>query len=88
MALLTYQGTRPWAKAIKAAVDAGAPEGDAKGKPSPIEWLDGWNIKPDVQLKMPKAYSVPKTGTVEYTYFVIPSLFTKGYTGGFQSALG
>src|SRR6266568_1007116 len=75
MPLLTYDGTRPWAKAIKAAVlskkmppwfadskyghfmndrslsqaeidklaawsDAGAPEGDAKDKPAPIEWVD------------------------------------------------
>src|SRR5262249_5595622 len=26
-------------------VDAGAPEGDAKDKPVPIEWREGWNIK-------------------------------------------
>jgi len=112
MPLLTYEGTRPWAKAIKSAVvgkkmppwfadpryghfandrrlsdadiakisawvDAGAPEGDATDKPAPKQWLDGWNIKPDVVFTMPKAYSVPKTGTVEYTYFVIPSGFTK-----------
>jgi len=112
MALLTYEGTRPWAKAMKTAVasrkmppwfadpkyghfandrrlsdadvakvvawvDAGAPEGDAKDKPAPLQWLDGWNIKPDVTFNMPKAYTVPKTGTVEYTYFIIPSGFTK-----------
>src|SRR6185369_7056918 len=82
MPLLTYEGTRPWAKAIKAAVlarkmppwfadpkyghfmndrrlsdrdlhkivawvDAGAPEGDAKDKPPPVAWADGWNIQPD-----------------------------------------
>src|SRR5258705_12026611 len=79
MPLLTYEGTRPWAKAIKAAVlskkmppwfadpkyghfmndrslsqaeidklaawsDAGAPEGNGKDKPPPIQWVDGWNI--------------------------------------------
>jgi mono/diheme cytochrome c family protein len=112
MPLLTYEGTRPWAKAIKSAVatrkmppwfadprfghfandrrladadiakivawvDAGAPEGDAKDKPAPKAWMDGWNIKPDAVFTMPKAYTVPKSGTVEYTYFVIPSGFTK-----------
>ncbi len=112
MPLLTYEGTRPWAKAIKAAVaarkmppwfadpkfghfandrrlgdddiakivawvDAGAPEGDAKDKPAPVAWMDGWNIKPDAVFAMPKAYTVPKTGTIEYTYFVIPSGFTQ-----------
>ena len=113
MPLLTYEGTRPWAKAIKTAVltkkmppwfadpkyghfandrrlpdadiaklvawvDANAPEGDAKDKPAPVDWgKDGWNIKPDLVFEMPKAYTVPKTGTVEYTYFVIPGGFTK-----------
>ena len=111
MALLTYQGTRPWAKSIKEAVltkkmppwfadprfghfandrrlteadvqtlaawvDAGAPEGDPKDMPPPIEWRDGWNIKPDVVIEMPKAYNVPARGTIEYTYFVVPSGFT------------
>src|SRR5580658_536143 len=112
MALLTYQGTRPWAKSIKAAVltkkmppwfadprfghfandrrltkddvqtlaawvDAGAPEGVPKDMPPPIEWRDGWNIKPDVVIEMPKPYNVPARGTIEYTYFVVPSGFTK-----------
>src|SRR6266851_9472790 len=83
MPLLTYEGTRPWAKSIKTAVvsrkmppwfadpryghfandhrlkdsdiekivawaDSGAPEGNAKDKPAPRQWTDGWIIKPDV----------------------------------------
>ena len=110
MPLLTYEGTRPWAKSIKNAVathkmppwfadskyghfandrrlsdadvnkivawvDAGAPEGDAKDKPAPVKWTEGWNIKPDVVIEMPKAYTVPASGVVEYTYFVIPAPF-------------
>jgi hypothetical protein len=110
MPLLTYEGTRPWAKSIKNAVvthkmppwfadpkyghfandrrlsdadvekiaawvDAGAPEGDAKNKPAPRTWTEGWNIKPDVIVEMPKAYTVPAKGTIEYTYFVVPSHF-------------
>jgi hypothetical protein len=109
---LTYDSTRPWAKAIKTAVttrkmppwfadpkyghfandrslsptdvaalsawvDAGAPEGDAKDKPAPVQWTDGWNIRPDVVIQMLKPYAVPEKGTVLYTYFVVPSGFTK-----------
>ena len=62
---------------IVAWVDAGAPEGDAKDKPAAVQWPDGWTVKPDVVFEMPKAYTVPKSGTVEYTYFVVPSGFTK-----------
>jgi hypothetical protein len=109
---LTYDSTRPWAKAIKTAVvtrvmppwfadpkyghfandrrlsdadvstlsawaDAGAPEGDPKDKPVPVKWHEGWNIQPDVVFEIPKPYTVPATGTIEYTYFVVPSGFTK-----------
>lgn len=56
-------------------VDAGAPEGDAKDKPAPVQWTEGWNVKPDVVIEMPKAYTVPATGVIEYTYFVIPAPF-------------
>src|ERR1700681_184995 len=30
-------------RTLAAWVDAGAPEGDPKDKPAPIEWRDGWN---------------------------------------------
>src|SRR5580700_7241111 len=91
---LTYDSTRPWAKAIKSAVltkkmppwfadphfgkfandrslseadihtlvawvDAGAPEGDSKDAPRPLEWVEGWRIgQPDVVLSMPIEYQV------------------------------
>ena len=113
MALLTYEGTRPWAKAMKAAVlarkmppwfadpkyghfandrslseaeiatiskwaDSGAVEGDAKDKPAPVEWVDGWNIpKPDIVVEMPNEIRVPAKGTIEYTYIIVPTGFTK-----------
>jgi len=64
-------------KMIAAWVDAGAPEGNPKDKPAPITWTDGWNIKPDVVLGMQKPYNVPAKGTVLYTYFVVPTGFTK-----------
>ena len=112
MPLLTYEGTRPWAKAMKVAVlgrkmppwfadprfghfmddrrlsdadirtltawaDAGAPEGDAKDKPAPRQFSDGWNIRPDVVFQMPKPYKVPAKGTIEYTYIVVSAPFPK-----------
>jgi len=113
MALLTYEGTRPWAKAMKAAVlarkmppwfadpqyghfandrslseaeiaaigkwaDSGAAEGDAKDKPAPVQWVDGWNIpKPDLIVEMPNEIQVPAKGTIEYTYIIVPTGFTK-----------
>jgi mono/diheme cytochrome c family protein len=53
-------------KTISAWADAGAPEGDEKDKPAPITFQDGWNIKPDRIIEMPKDFNVPATGTVNY----------------------
>ena len=85
MSFLTYKDTRPWAKAMKAAVvsrqmppwfadpkyghfandrtlndatiktlvawaDGGAAEGDAKDAPAPVQWVDGWSVKPDMRI--------------------------------------
>jgi mono/diheme cytochrome c family protein len=112
MPLLDYDGVRPWAKAIKAAVltkkmppwyadpkfghfrndrrlsdadihkiaawvDAGAPEGDAKDKPEPIAWTEGWNIRPDEIFQMPDPYVIPAKDSLAYVYVVIPTGFTK-----------
>ncbi len=58
--------------------DQGAPEGNAKDRPAPREFVDGWNIgKPDVTFEIPMDHPVEATGTIEYTYFVIPSGFTE-----------
>src|SRR5580693_7222301 len=84
MSFLTFESTRPWAKAIKSAVltkkmppwfadpafghfsndrtlsatdrdilvnwaDSGAPAGNEKDAPKPLEFVEGWNIgKPDL----------------------------------------
>jgi len=34
-------------------------------------------MKPDLVFAMPKPYSVPADGVIEYTYIVVPSGFTK-----------
>ena len=45
-------------------VDAGAPAGNPKDAPKPLEFAEGWNIgKPDLILEMPSEYSVPASGT-------------------------
>ena len=110
---LSYESTRPWAKAIKTAVltkkmppwfadphfgkfandrrlseadirtlvawvDGGAPAGDSKDAPKPVDWVEGWRIgKPDVVISMPLEYHVPASGTIDYQYIVIPTGFTE-----------
>jgi len=110
MSFLTYESTRPWAKAIKEAVvtrkmppwpadpqyghfsndrtlqpgeietiaqwvNAGAPEGDLRDSPPPIQWPQGWIIPPDVVVSMPKPFPVPAHGVLELTTITIPSGF-------------
>lgn len=63
---------------IAAWVDAGAPEGDAKDQPAPIQWPAGWRIpQPELVLTMPKPFEVPATGTVDYQYYVVDPGFTE-----------
>lgn len=110
MPLLTYESTRPWAKAIKeqvatgkmppwfadpkyghfandrrlsagdirtieAWVDGGAPEGDAREKPKPVTWAEGWNIRADEIFQMPDPFPIPAKGTLDYIYIVLPTGF-------------
>jgi mono/diheme cytochrome c family protein len=45
---------------VVAWVDAGAPQGDVKDAPPPIDWApDGWQIKPDLDRARPR---VPRSG--------------------------
>ena len=63
---------------IAAWADAGAPEGDAKDRPAPLKFTDGWNIpQPDLVVEMPTDYEVPAQGTIEYTYVIVPTGFTE-----------
>jgi hypothetical protein len=58
--------------------DAKAPAGNPKDAPAPLHFIDGWNIaKPDMVVEMPKPYDIPAQGTIEYTYYVVPSGFTE-----------
>jgi len=112
MSLLSYQETRPWAPAMKAAVesrkmppwfadsrvghflndrslkpseietiakwaDTGAAEGDAKDMPAPMQWPEGWQIKPDIIVQGPST-EVPAHvphDVIEWISVTIPSGF-------------
>src|SRR5690242_10896690 len=56
---------------ISAWADGGAVEGDPKDMPPPVTFQDGWNIKPDMIIEMPKDFNVPATGTVNYQNFLV-----------------
>ena len=51
--------------------DNGAPEGDAKDKPAPLAFQDGWNIQPDLIVEMPQEFHVAANGTINYQNFLV-----------------
>lgn len=57
---------------IQKWVDADMPEGDKKDLPEAPKFADGWPLgKPDLVVKMPKAYKVPAEGRDIYRNFAI-----------------
>ena len=61
---------------IRSWVDAGSPEGNPQDAPPARDFPDGWNIgKPDFIVQMSKPYAIPASGTIEYTYIIIPTNF-------------
>src|SRR5262245_17080972 len=53
-------------------MDNGMPAGNPTDAPEPPEFTDGWQIPtPDLIVEMPRPYTVPAKGTVEYQYFPI-----------------
>lgn len=60
---------------LAAWADNGAPEGDAKDAPAPLTFEDGWNIKPDVIVEMPKKFQLPATGTINYKFVLVKTNF-------------
>jgi hypothetical protein len=55
--------------------DSGAPEGNAKDAPTPLQFHEGWNIRPDVIVEMPYDVPVQATGTIDYTTVVVKADF-------------
>jgi hypothetical protein len=60
---------------LVAWVDGGAAEGDARDKPAPVTFPDGWNIKPDMIVEMPKDFHVPASGTIKYQNILVKANF-------------
>ena len=65
--------------ALLAWLDGGMAKGEAKDLPPPRRFPEGWTIgKPDLIVRMPKAFDVPAEtprGGVPYKYFVAPTEF-------------
>lgn len=59
--------------------DTGAPEGDSKDGPAPVQWpAEGWTMgKPEKTFDLGSDFKIPAQGTIEYTYFVLPTGFTE-----------
>ena len=63
---------------LTAWVDGGAKEGDPNDAPAPLKFTEGWTMgTPDAIVEMPTAVEVPASGTVDYTYIVVPTGFTE-----------
>lgn len=65
-------------EAIVHWADGGALEGDPKDAPVPRQFAEGWRIgKPDVMFELPVEFEVPAAGTIDYTYFIVPTNFAE-----------
>lgn len=61
---------------LVAWVDGGAVEGDPKNVPAPRRFTEGWIIDtPDQIFAPPEPYHIPASGTLEYTYVIVPTGF-------------
>jgi hypothetical protein len=58
-------------KTISAWVDAGAPEGNPKDAPTPLKFVEGWNLNPDMIVEMPQAFPIPASGAIEYQFTLV-----------------
>src|SRR3984885_11098318 len=61
---------------LVAWADAGGPAGNPKDAPPLVNFPDGWSIdKPDAIFRSPAPFQIPATGTLEYTYVIVPTGF-------------
>ncbi len=113
MSFLTFQETRPYARAIAKAVvsktmppwfadpavghfknakvlsgdeiasiatwaEKGAAEGNAKDRPAPVDFGEGWKIgQPDIVVRMPKNIEIPATGIIDQSNVLVYAHFEK-----------
>jgi len=56
----------------------GAPEGDAKDMPAPVQFAEGWTIgKPDIVVEFPKDVQLPASGIIDQSNLVVRAHFEK-----------
>ena len=68
--------TAPELSILRRWAEGGAPAGKMIGKGR--QWTEGWRIgKPDAVVEMPRAYSVPASGEVEYQHVIVPTGFAE-----------
>jgi hypothetical protein len=60
---------------LAAWADSGAPAGDPATAPPAIAFENGWNIKPDIVIEMPKPFELPAHGTINYKYVLVKANF-------------
>jgi hypothetical protein len=59
---------------LVAWADTGAPAGDPKDAPRALAFAEAWTIdQPDAIFEIPTPYQIPATGTLEYTYVIVPT---------------
>jgi peroxiredoxin len=57
---------------LLAWIDQGAPKGDDKDLPAPLQFTQGWKIgEPDQVFTMTSEFTVPATGVLDYQRFVV-----------------
>jgi peroxiredoxin len=57
-------------------IENGMPAGNSADLPEPPKFTEGWQIpKPDLVIEMPRSFTVPAKGTVEYQYFPLDITF-------------
>jgi len=60
---------------LTAWADSGAAAGNEADAPPPLVFENGWNIKPDVIVEMPKPFELPARGTINYKYILVKANF-------------
>ena len=64
-------------KQLLAWIDASCPEGDPADLPQPRQFPE-WNIpQPDVVIRMPRPFTVPPEGVIDYQYFSVETGYTE-----------
>src|SRR5713226_1736930 len=66
-------------RTLVAWVNGGARKGATEDMPPPVkDFVQGWGIPtPDVVFQLPKPFSVPATGVIDYQYVIVPTGFTE-----------